>query len=58
MMLGICLSFLILIEANIVLNKYLHYLLRASHDSGLFGTIFLFYEWYNSVALFYNNFIQ
>ena len=38
----ICLSILILIEANIVLNKCLHYLVRASHDSGLFGTIFIF----------------
>ena len=26
-------------------NKCLHYLARASYDSGLFGTIFLFHEW-------------
>ena len=46
---------LLQIEANIVLNqgfpknpcsnKCLHYLVSASHDSGLFGTIFLFHEW-------------
>ena len=40
----ICLSILIQIKANIVLNKCLHCLVRVSHDSGLFGTIFLFNE--------------
>ena len=46
----ICLSILIQVEANIVLNKCLHYLVSASHDSGLFETIFLFHEWLNSVC--------
>ena len=41
---------LIQIEANIVLNKCLNYLVSASHDLGLFGTIFLFHEWYNSAV--------
>ena len=27
------------------LKQCLHYLVRASHDSGLFGTKFLFHEW-------------
>ena len=47
----ICLSILIKIETNIVFNKCLHYLVRASLDSGLFGrpTIFLFHEWQNSM---------
>ena len=41
----ICLSIEKQIEANIVLNKYLHYLVRASHDSGQLGKLFLFHEW-------------
>ena len=49
MIISICLSILIQSETKIVLNKCLHYLVRASHDSGMFGTIFLFHEWYNSV---------
>ena len=39
----ICLSILIQTETNICLNKWCHYLVRASHDSGLFDTIFLFH---------------
>ena len=50
MIFSICLSILIHTETNIVLNKCLRNLVRASHDSGLFGTIFLFHEWYNSVG--------
>ena len=40
----IYLSILIQIETNIVLNKCLHNLVRASHHLGLFGTVFLFHE--------------
>ena len=50
MIFSVCLSSLIQTETNIVSNKCLHYLVRASHDSGLLGTIFLFHEWRNSVA--------
>ena len=45
MMPCVFLSILIHTETNIVLNKYWHYLVRASHDSGLCGTILPFHEW-------------
>ena len=48
-MLYIWLSILVQTETNIVLIS-LHYLVRASNDSGLFCTIFLFHEWKNSVV--------
>ena len=48
---SIRLSILIQTETNIVLNNSLHQLVRAPHDAGLFGTIFLFHEWQNSVVL-------
>ena len=41
----IWLSILVQTETNIVLKKCLHYLVRASNDSGLFDKIFLFHEW-------------
>ena len=32
-------------KTNIVLNRFLHYLISASNDLVLFGTLFLFHEW-------------
>ena len=45
MIFSIYVSIVIQTETNIVLNKCLHYFVRASNDSGLFGIIFLFHEW-------------
>ena len=53
MIFSICQSILIQTETNIVLNNSLHQLVRAPHDVGLFGTIFLFHEWQNSVTWCY-----
>ena len=47
---SICQSILIQTETDIVLNNSLHQLVRAPHDAGLFGTIFLFHEWQNSMG--------
>ena len=55
MIFSICQSILIQTETNIVLNNNLHQLVRAPHDAGLFGAIFLCHEQQNSVDPVYRS---